>query len=270
MTSQEFEVACSEYLRAKYSSYGLRFEALGGNDSTKPDIKVYRGDTLICSIEVKEPAAQCGQFVLFPDLVNKKFDYSSRNKPSYPSAASKAIISAMENDFDRYMTPSAKELGLSVDLYSDWIVDYYKGYKSVKYFMTRESVDDGEYIMFPTEKVASYFTLSACYRKKKSGSRNPTPRDMMLLPDIFKRAGYDQYQFIQNGRYTDVILENHSNRTFKIEDDITVQCRYLENNRYRLTCLGTTNNANVIFSINLRSAQDPEDLRHFEDMILSA
>ena len=78
-TWKDFEIQCTEYLNSCYGTYA-KFTLQGGANSTVPDIYVKTNTGSSFYIEVKEPNAQSGQFVLLPDEINKKFVFSPRNK----------------------------------------------------------------------------------------------------------------------------------------------------------------------------------------------
>lgn len=273
MTSTDFEKTCVEYLSKTYSSAGLSFIHSGGFDSTVPDIVVVKNGATIANIEIKEPLAQCSQFVVFPNKKNKSFYYSTDNKPSEPSEPSKAIIEEMNKDFDRYKKPSPKEMGLDTDLYYNRVIDYYLNYKGCGYFITRESVDSGAFIILPTEKLKSYFSISACYRKKRSGSHNPSideaKRAVALLTEKIKLIIVGTNRTTVNGKtYTDLEISNATQPLYKLEEPIRLQIKQLVARIFRLTILSFTENPNVIFSIKLFAKQNQDDLTKFEETII--
>ena len=124
MNFTEFELSCASYLFERYAHYGCHFQVTGGLDSSSPDIVVSRNGKPVCNIEVKEPIAQCSQFVAFPVESTRSFIYSSLNHPAVASDSSNAILSEMAKDFDRYKKPSSKELGLDKELYYDRMYEF--------------------------------------------------------------------------------------------------------------------------------------------------
>ncbi len=69
---EEFEIDCTEYLNRKFGKYA-NFIHKGGADSTLPDIfvKTVSGNSFY--IDAKYSPAQCGQFVLFPNIETNSF-----------------------------------------------------------------------------------------------------------------------------------------------------------------------------------------------------
>lgn len=263
----EFELSCARYLSKKYSDTGCKFIVNGGMDSTAPDIIVKKDNKVICNIEVKEPNAQCSQFVAFPDVDNRTFIYSPRNHPPQPSIASLAILNAMAKDFDKHKTPSNAELGLNKQLYYDRIIDYYVNYKKCTFFMTRESVDSGEFIIFKTVKFKDYFDVTACYRPKRSGSHNPNAREIAYLPKLLQNNNLAKHEVIKDGKYINVKFPTDCGTRFKLEGKDRLQFKKLEPGLYRVTSLGSTNNANVIFSIKLKEQMEKADWEALEKVI---
>ena len=75
---EEFEIQCTNYLNKKFGTYA-EFIHQGGSDSTIPDILVNTNSGNSFFIEAKHSPAQCGQFVLLPNLETKSFEYSTLN-----------------------------------------------------------------------------------------------------------------------------------------------------------------------------------------------
>ena len=89
----------------------------------------------------------------------------------------------MAEDFDRYKNPGTDgiELLMDNDLFYSWIGEFYKA-KNVKYFIIEKDVGNNNmsssnFVIFPIEHFQHYFNVSAKYRRKKSGSTNPTEND---------------------------------------------------------------------------------------------
>lgn len=268
MDFAEFEKSCAEYLINKYSTFGYDFFIKGGTDSTTPDIVVKKDGKEICNIEVKEPKAQCGQFVAFVNEKSKSFTYSKHNRPKEPSKESLAILKAMNYNFDALKNTSTKDLGLNKELYYKRIINYYYSYKKTKFFITRESVDSGEYIIFPTSSIHNYFDVTACYRKKKSGSHNPRKKEYDVLNNLANNRGWE----IQKcGEYSYASINNAQENCFTLVEDVyKFQFKQPKDQQlYRVTVLSTTINPNIIFTISLRkgSKQKKEDLDEFESML---
>lgn len=97
---EKFEQDCVEFLNKTYGMYA-RFTHKGGADSTVPDILVETRQGFCFYIEAKHSPAQCGQFVLLPDIMTQTFQYSKQNTDSINSSA-QMIIEYMNQKFDDY------------------------------------------------------------------------------------------------------------------------------------------------------------------------
>lgn len=123
----KFELSCTNELNYKYSSLANFFHE-GNSDSTIPDIKVLCRDGNNYYIEAKLCPAQCGQFVLIPNIEKQRFEYSKKNTNDINIYA-KEIIKHMNEDFYNY-----KEAGTSgkqivfkgcEKIFSKWIIEQY-------------------------------------------------------------------------------------------------------------------------------------------------
>lgn len=250
---EQLELTCSKWLCQTYGNY---FQHQGASDSTVSDILYSKGNKEFY-IEVKSPVAQSGQFVVTPDVANKKFLYSKKNKKPLTSLSLK-ILSEMEKDFNSFASAGTKgkPIKLSQSLMADWITETYKK-KDVKFFITKKESADP--ILIPIDKFAGYFDITATYRIKRSGSRSVSPNKMKSILDSLDNS----YQ-IFNGL---ISFENSiNNQKFSFNDNdyfLSPQ----EKNLYRLRQLSKTNNSNVIFSIKLKRDQNPEDLILFQQSL---
>ena len=95
---EKFEISCTGYLNSSFGKYA-QFIHTGGSDSTKPDIAVVLNNGKRFYMEAKKCPAQCGQFVLIPDIKKRIFKYSDGNSEPL-NFNSEAIIKHMNNFFD--------------------------------------------------------------------------------------------------------------------------------------------------------------------------
>ena len=252
------EEECFEYLVSEYSTERVSFDIRGGSVSNESDIAVNVDGHPAFYIEAKMPGSQCGQFVLFPDEASGRFVYSLRNR-SPKTAAVDAIMLAMDREFDKYKVPSTKELGLDKNLYVNWIVEYYAS-KGVRYFITRSN----GFVIFPIERFGEYFDVSAVYRIKKSGSANPATKYVGIMKRLLEDSGmqYKNLHFEGKKLFVDILDEGSA---FKISGGgVDFFFRKDRGNRFVVTKLSKTNNANVIFSISLKRGADVNDIHAFE------
>ena len=256
-----FEKSCYNYLVKQYGSR-CAFEALGESDSTYPDVRVTPSSGSPFYVETKEAIAQCGQFVLFPDEEQRAFVYSEGNKSAL-NESSQAIISHMNERFDAFVNAGTK--GTKIDLPDGvlygWIKRYYED-KGVRFFITKGR----DHVILPLARFEAYFSVSATYRIKKSGSSDPSKANIPEIKQILD-ARACSYELMNDGKKWSV----------KTGDDLaglklrgakyTYLFKQASSQVYQIRKLSNTQNANVIFSIALKKEQDPEDLQAFEASI---
>lgn len=262
------ECDCLKYLKNNFSNAVVNFERGGGSDSTKSDILVTKNGIAIFYIESKMQQAQCGQFVAFPNLETQSFDYSKLN--AYPlNLQSQLILDNMSMNFDKYRNPRTDGIELTMDnsLFYNWICEFYK-LKGVKYFIIEKEVgkndfNSNNFIIFPIEHFQQYFDVSAFYRRKKSGSSNPTEKD---FPEIKKSANFEGFaikKIYKKDKYVFVEMNAYP-MTYKLVGDThTYQFKNEKENIFKVTKLSNTSNPNVIFSISLIKNQQVRDLEKF-------
>ena len=258
---KEFEKSCYIYLVRKYGEY-CSFEPLGESDSTNSDIRVSTRRNGKFFIETKEDSAQCGQFVLYPDEENGEFIYSPKNK-SRLNQYSQEIMDYMNENFEDFVEAGTKgaNINLPDDVFYGWIKNYYAS-KNVRFFITKSI----NYIVFPIEEFDKYFSVSAKYRIKKSGSSDPARSNLPEIKNILTSLGCNYDLLSENDKLYVRTSKNLGGLKLK-----GLKYTYLFNetrpNLYNFRKLSNTQNANVIFSISLKCEQDIKDLQEFENTI---
>lgn len=153
--------------------------------------------------------------------------------------------------------------GISKEIFYSWIIDFYKS-KSTKYFITKKM----NYIIIPLEKIDEYFDITACYRVKKSGSSDPSNKNIDEIVNFLKNNNI-KFKLEINDKKLYIVTEYHLDKKIKI-NDYTYQFNNIDKNIYNVRKLSNTNNANVIFSIKLiKNYQEEEDLISFLEDIKS-
>lgn len=259
---EAFETRCYEYLKHFYRERSSKFYHEGGMDSTQSDIAVIKDGKIDFFIEAKDSLAQSGQFVLIPDEATETFIFSPRNH-SKPNEMTNIIIEYMNRSFYKfYRAGTAGEaLDMDTSVFSQWIIEHYKE-RNVKYVISY----DGDYVIFPIRKFASYFDISAAYRIKKSGSGEPAKKDIGMVKQEIKNI------------YPSAVFTNEDKKLFaKITTPLTIDRFVLGKytyyfsgqapNVFEVRKLSNTYNMNVIFSIELIKTQDADDLDEFESEI---
>lgn len=258
---KEFEISCYDYLVKKYGRI-CDFEPLGASDSTHPDIRVRTRTGDLFYVETKEPLAQCGQFVLFPDESRGVFEYSSGNK-SPLNSYSQEIMNYMNRRFDDFANAGTRgqDINLPDSVFYGWIKKYYSD-KDVRFFITKGS----NYVILPIDRFEEYFSVSATYRIKKSGSADPSRTNVPEIKSILGARGC-RYELLMDGKKMFVRTTDNLSGLKLRGVKYTYLFNQTERGVYNIRKLSNTQNANVIFSISLKRAQDIKDLQEFEKSI---
>ena len=243
---EKFENECLDYLRTNFGKYA-QFEPFGKSDSTKPDILVTCNNESFF-IEVKEGNAQCGQFVLLPNIETHKFEYSASNKSTLNTYSAR-ITKHMDMQFDEYREAGTKGKDIiisdSQDVFSGWIIDYYKA-KNVRYFITEG------FTILSIDRFKEYFEITATYRIKRSGSNDVGKKRLTEVKEYLNNSDYTINDIRTRGNKLFIATNmNYNNHRFilgKYEYMIS-----LRGNEYEIRRLSNTYNANVIFSIKKKA-----------------
>lgn len=245
---EKFEVDCTKYLCNKFSKYAT-FIHKGGADSTIPDIFVESNDhQKSFYIEAKHTPAQCGQFVLMPDMQTRSFTFSHLNS-SESNQYSDEIVQHMNASFDEFLNAgtAGKEIILNngQETFCSWIAETYHN-KGVKYFITND------YVLLPIEKFNDFFTATATYRIKRSGSSSAgSKRFTDIINYLASKNCYgnisfmkqDEKLFVKSNKALHDIRFNIGNYEFMFSK---------RDYNYEIRKLSNTYNANVIFSISIK------------------
>lgn len=255
---EKFEIECVEYLNEKFGNEAICFRINGGHNANVSDIEVSKAGSRVMSLECKMDTAQCGQFVLFTDYENRKFIFSPRNKTPQDRYVD-AIISEMENNFDSCKEPSNEDLRISEKVIIEWVKHYYLNVKETEFCITNSGSD---YIIFPINSIDKYFSFSAKYRPKRSGSSRPSKTNLAEIADKLHKVGIKSpIIYSKDDCYIELCDEREK---FIIQAQ---KYRYQfkkDGNRYYINRLSNTKNANFIVSIRLKNRmQQDDDLQAF-------
>ena len=244
---KDFEIQCTEYLNNKFGAYAT-FIHQGGSNSTIPDILVNTNSGNTFYIDAKHSPAQCGQFVLLPNLETRTFEYSHQNATPF-NPYTEIIIAFMNENFNEFKDAgtSGKDINIpnNSNIFGNWIIQTYKN-KGVKFFITNG------YTILPIDSFLDYFNVTAKYRIKRSGSSS---------------VGKSRLESVKNYIFShDYIITNShfvGNKLFVVSPQQLHEQRFLlrgieymfslRENEYELRRLSNTYNANVIFSIKYKS-----------------
>ena len=243
---EDFEMDCTNYLNGKFGNYA-KFIHQGGTDSTVPDILVKTVSGKTFYIDAKHSPAQCGQFVLLPNLKTGTFQYSTQNV-NYINEWANIIIRHMNKYFDEYRESGTSGKDIILDnsqyVFSNWIIESYKD-KNVRFFITND------YTILPIEMLADYFEISAKYRIKRSGSSSLGKSRVDAYAKLLSN------NMAHNYAVTDVRIDGDklfisSDKELHNQRFVDRMYEYMFSARgceYEIRKLSNTYNANVIFSI---------------------
>lgn len=243
-----FEVQCTDYLNDRFGAYA-KFSHQGGADSTTPDILVETYSNKSFYIEAKYSPAQCGQFVLLPNLKKRTFEYSQSNVNQINKYA-ELIINYMNNNFDSFREAgtAGKDINIpnSTNIFANWIVYTYKD-KKVDFFITNNNT------ILPIDRFKEYFDITAKYRVKRSGSSNVGRNHIKLVLDYIRSNNYNttDYHVAGDKLFIASPQQLHNQRFILLGIEYMFSKRGKE---YELRKLSNTYNANVIFSIKYNSS----------------
>lgn len=249
---KKFELNTLENLK-HFETSSLKFKNEGGSNSTEPDIKVYKNNNFLESLECKLSPAQGGQFVVLWN--GSEFQYSSSNV-NHESFETIEIIKLMNENksyYSKIFNPSeSSSVDLCVDdtIAAQHLINIYKAKKS-NFIISSVSANSTDNIkIIPIEKIKNNFNIIGKYRIKRSGSINLPIKEYSIAEEKFTE------------KYGRKILDiNTINLGTTLEKK---ECYFGDNNEYFLSVqnndtykvkkLSSTFNANVIFTLSLKSS----------------
>lgn len=270
----KFEQEALDYLKSLFPKQDYRFELVGGSDSTKPDILVYKNNKTLFAIEAKYSPSQSGQFVVLQD--NKGvFRYSERNQYQL-NRYSMQIIDYINDNRDVYSNVSQSNIDILCEknvLYN-WVVHHYFE-KNSRFVITANELKSYKAII-KTEEIKKYFQVNAGLRRKKSGSRHlPLYRReeaKQNVKDYFAKMGVRVAGFQEEDDKTVVFVQE------KVR--LETKDRYFGNNMYLsdyasgssgssyfIKVLSETNNVNVIFNLEYTGPKSSIGVGYFTDYL---
>lgn len=244
---EQFEIDCTNFLNNNFGQYA-HFIHEGGSDSTVPDILVQADNGARFYIEAKHSPAQCGQFVLLPNIKSMEFEYSAQNANRINHYA-KLIMQYMNSDFDAFREAgtSGRQINMtnSTTVFPGWIKEAYRD-KGVKFFISND------YQIVPLDEIEDFFDFSATYRIKRSGSSAVGKPRISSVKEYLQNVDFVIDDIKSDGQKLYVFSsESLHNRRFILEGYEYMLSQ--RGNAYEIRKLSNTYNANVIFSIFLKS-----------------
>lgn len=240
----QFEIDSTNYLNNLFGQYAT-FTHHGGSDSTISDIYVETKSGKTFYIDAKHCPAQCGQFVLLPNIQTQKFEYSKQNiNPLNPYA--EQIITHMNNNFEVFKEAgtAGKTIEIDSNIFVNWIKSAYK-HKKTYLFITNN------FALIPINAFEKYFYVTAKYRIKRSGSSSVGKTHISEVKAYIDN-NYKIKDFLINGSKLFVSSKQNLHNSRFILNGYEYMFS-LRDNEYEIRKLSNTYNANVIFSIDIKS-----------------
>lgn len=255
---EKYEINSCKYLNDSISIKNIVFNRKGGSDSNENDIEVlFKGQKLF-SIEAKLSPSQCGQIVLIEDI---KGNYEISSKMKYTNPFSKKIVDKINRGID--LLPN------DIDLFN-WVKEHYRSKNSL-FFITSTQVN-GFNVIKPISNIDECFNVTAVVRRKRSGTRSIPKREHQnvekeLLLHL-KKIKIKRFSFIKGGKDLFLIIEEEC---YLISDDLYFGKFFLSftgsGKKYRVKVRATTNNLNVVFSIQYNGVIESSGLNYLNDKI---
>lgn len=265
-TWARLETEVTEWLNSVNSDSNISFQQCGGSDSTVSDIQIMVNNKPTGKfIEVKSANSQAGQFVLFPNMTTRTFEYSTKNHSDYNNPINGLVVSEildfMDENFDSYANAGTKGKEILFSnigaedtsrFFALWIADYYSNVKHAEWLATKDS--NNNIILLPFSKLAEYFNVTACYRVKKSGSSSVKGSCKTL--ETVKQAiinlnpdNVPKFTIVNNKLYVkfETIPKNLGNA------DYHLAIKGDWGTLFEVRKLSKTFNSNVIFSLKLKA-----------------
>lgn len=246
---EDFELDCTDYLNERFGTYAS-FEHQGGSDSTVADIRVKTKGGRVFYIDAKHCPAQCGQFVLLPDISSGTFKYSPLNANRINDHAIK-IMEFMNDDFDEFREAgtAGKDINMKngPEIFADWITQTYKE-KGARLFITND------FKIIDINDFSQHFCVSAKYRIKRSGSSSVGKSRLAAISDCLKNNFHSISYIKSDGDklFVTSTTDLHNTRFIYGGYEYMISAR---GSVYEVRKLSNTYNANVIFSIALKNSK---------------
>ncbi len=247
---EEFEQNATEFLTQLHPDF--TFKNIGSTNSNAPDIEVYNAKNRnIFNIEAKYTPSQAGQIVVLDQ--DGTFEYSNKSKNT-KVVSTDLLINHLNNNYDTYAEVAQSSIPIVVDkniLYS-FIEEQYRIKKNEWIIASNvaSSLKSSSLCLIPISKIRNNFIVSAVLRRKKSGT-SEIPKSMRsqakeIINSIcdkpyFEEVGKKMYFYGDIGSHSCVLPEN-------------IYLSKKDTNKYEIRKRSNTNNANIMFSLELKDS----------------
>tara|TARA_B110000046_G_scaffold44038_2_gene49042 strand:+ start:1786 stop:2640 length:855 start_codon:yes stop_codon:yes gene_type:complete len=255
---EKFEKESTLYLNNSFLDINAKFSSLGGKNSEASDILVHNENGVHkFNIEVKLSPSQSGQFVVFQE--NNKYQLTKQSKLTNP--CTQDILDYLNIEGNKYLNFKSATLDVNCDNYLliNWVKNHYINKKSF-FIITSENLSSFKAII-PIVELENYFTVTACMRKKRSGTSHLSTK---RYNTFIKQGNLKVINHIEDINEKFVGLTKKGKRVIlEIENKnkiLNKPSRYFDENLflspienklgyYYIKQQSNTNNINIIFSL---------------------
>jgi hypothetical protein len=257
---QQFEIEACEYLNNAFKDLPFTFKCTGGSNSLAEDIMVYKGTDHIFSIEAKLSPAQGGQFSVIPLESDGKIEYTySRGNKFSLDGNSESIIKHINQSIGKYSEVTQR--GIDIDgiqpVLINWVINHYKRKRS-EFIITSKGIGGFKAIV-PTDELKDNFYVHACLRRKRSGPRKVPDYQYTLAEGLaqthFSGLGFGIKGFEYDDKGISLTLNSGaqlSKAQRYLPENMYISSDRRGRNRYVIKKRSSTNNINVVFSLEYR------------------
>ncbi|MDS3888918.1 hypothetical protein WL482_04280 [Staphylococcus hominis] len=244
----------------------------GGSNSNRSDLRIdYKGNQFY--IEIKHSPSQASQFVAL--YCDNKYIYSPGNKTKLETNINlKQVAEQILKSLNQLNKKVIDTETIIINNPEKWVIDYYLN-KKVKYIITNYNK---ETIVFPIERINDYFNIKIVARYKKSGSRAIPKKDYERVKKFInnKFDGTSIFDtndgfIFKNSNLNNIITNKRNNGIYEIseknENNYRMKINRIEEcrDKYEVKKLSDTNNLTIVFNLETKSPQKPNDLKKFND-----
>lgn len=247
-----FEVEACDYLNSQLKETNFHFVGEGGSDSTLSDIKIFKNNKYLFTIEAKYSPSQSGQIALAEN--NESYILSTDSKGKN-NPYTQTIIDHLNENKAKYspINQGAITIDLDKNILSQWIINHYQN-KNSAFIITSTKLNSFKVIL-PIHELMNYFNVSAVIRRKKSGTSNVAQKNiqscMNELEQYLSTLNLQIINTISEDKKTRIIL--NSTQPLKKSECYFGRNYFLskskDNDGYYLKQTSNTNNLNILFKL---------------------
>lgn len=224
-------------------------------------------------LDAKLSPAQGYQFVV--RFVDGCFQFSAENK-TIPNKYSSKIIEHMNRNIDTYTNPGTAGYDVFCDeeLITNWIISQCEA-KNVKFIVTSTQLDSFKAII-PVRQIPEFFSITARYRVKRSGSRDVAIKyrssALKQLSLHLEEIGLNINNSYVDGKRTLAHIDSQDllvGENLYFGENYYLSARRDNEGEYLIKQRGSTRNANIIFVLKYRGPQENLGIDELHQSIVS-